>query len=355
MNIIGIMSGSSLDGIDMACVHFNDIGGIQYEITATQTFALPDELRQKLRHIVDMNAFELSKVESSYTQFIADLVIRFCKNYKLECTVLGVHGHTVLHLPDIQSSWQLLNAGMLSSLTEKSVVSDFRNQDMALGGQGTPMAALIDRDFFSDYAAVINLGGIANVSIFQDGTQEAYDICPCNQVHDVLAGKMQLPFDKDGLLGANGHVDEELLDKLIQHDYLKIPPPKSLDNTWIREEWLPILESTSISVNDALRTHYECVAICLRNALSDLKGKILLTGGGAKNKFLIDLLKQITQRDDIEIELPENRLIDFKESFLMAYMAFKRIKMQSNFIKECTGASKDVIAGALYIYAPSDF
>ncbi|MBT8232454.1 MAG: hypothetical protein HKO66_07160 [Saprospiraceae bacterium] len=346
MRILGIMSGSSLDGIDMASVVFDD--SADWSLESYTTIPIPNDLTEKLKRVVDMNAFEIAKVESDYSHFLSRIINQYIKSHKLQVDYVSIHGHTVLHNVDISTSWQLLNGGLVASLVNKKVVCDFRNGDMALGGQGTPMAVIADRDLFKGHDYYINLGGIANVSYQKDGQWQAYDICPCNQVSNYFANQLGKPYDANGQLAKQGEVREELVGKLLEEEYIKKPHPKSIDNTWIKQYWIPIMESYQLSAVDNLATHHAFL-VKLISKLITVKGvNIFITGGGAKNKqFISDLQSELLGR--AEVIVPNDEIIDFKESILMAYMAYLRVNETANFIHSASGAHRDVIGGCVYM------
>ncbi len=352
MRILGIMSGSSLDGVDMALISFDHNNPSSYTIESCQTFALPHEIKEALRKILHANAKKMAVIQYQYTICMSRFIHSFLNENELDCDFISVHGHTVLHLPEFQSSWQLLNAGQLSSLCKKSVVSDFRNQDMGAGGVGTPMAAIIDRDLFGDYNYCINLGGIANISYTKQEKVIAYDICPCNQVHDFFASRLGYDFDLDGNLAKKGELNNELLNILKQHDYIKLSPPKAIDNNWIHKTWIPLMMSIDLDDNSRLLTHYHFVAETIAEICKDQSAKILMTGGGVKNQYFMSLLSA-KFTSNTECIVPSEDIIDYKECILMAYMALKRVNLEYNFINEATGAAFRTCSGALYFYRKS--
>jgi len=240
------MSGSSLDGIDLALVSFEKD---RWHLEKFKAYDLPTDLKQALRSTPSVSAIELAHTEASYTDFM----ITCLKEFDVEAEAIGIHGHTILHLPEIQTSWQLVNAGKIAAQLNLPTVSDFRNQDMALGGQGTPMAVIADRDLFPGYDHYINLGGIANLSINDKDGWLAYDVGPCNQLLNHYSSFNDIAYDKDGTLARSGQPNEQLLEQFKAEPYYKLPPPKSLDNNWIKETYLQNSHH-GIPVADCLRT-----------------------------------------------------------------------------------------------------
>jgi len=346
---IGVMSGSSLDGIDIALVEFVDYKN-DWQLLQCESVEMSSLLVEKLSNTPDQNAIQIADTQNCFSVFVADSVIQFrskldtALNEKIE--FVGVHGHTVLHLIEHNFSWQLINGGYLASTIGLDVVCDFRNQDVALEGQGTPMAVIADRDLYPDYDAYINLGGIANLSKKQNQKWMSYDAFPCNQILNYFSKKVGQPFDKDGLISRTGQVNSELLNALKRQEYLLNPPPKSLDNNWIKNNWLKSMLLHELSSEDFLRTYVEFMAQQIIFEIKS-KSKILLTGGGAKNLFLIARLEALNTK--IQFVIPKKEIIDFKEAVLIAYASYLRLSMKTNFIADATGAQRDTIGGAHYI------
>lgn len=348
---IGVMSGSSLDGLDVSVVSFGESQKLAWKLLNSQTFAIPKKLSHQLKTITDQKPFELVKTQNLFTQFTAQSVHAFIDSCSSEIKnaidYVAVHGHTVLHSIEQNFSWQLLNGGQLCALINRDVVCDFRNQDMALGGQGTPMAVLADRDLFEGYSYYYNLGGIANVSYKHEGNWTAYDISPCNQILNFFAQREGHDYDKDGKLSEQGSINNTLLNKMLLDEYIQSPPPKSLDNTWIKENWIKKMLSFELSNVDYLRTYVEFIAKLI-NDIVDENSKILLSGGGTKNAFLLERVKALAKAKT-DFIVPPKSTIDYKEAILIAYAGYKRFMKETNFIASATGAARDTIGGALYL------
>lgn len=347
MRILGVMSGSSLDGIDLVSVHFQTDDKLEWSIVRTETVAIPNAISTRLSSIVNQTAFEIAEIESLYTKFISNAINDFVKKLDEPPVCASVHGHTVLHLPEIQTSWQLLNGGMCAALTGLDIFCDFRNTDMSYGGQGTPMAVIADRDLFPGYDYYINMGGIVNISYRNNEQWMAYDIAPCNQVSNFYAQQKGLEFDEDGQLAKQGSVDGDLLESLLNDAFIQLEPPKSIDNSWIKDYWIPAIDKHNLKIEDILQTYNRFVIEVIQRQLTSKMGKILITGGGAKNKYFMDLF-QSEIGDGFCIETESYEIVDYKESVLMAYLAYLRMNNSINFIGNATGASHDVVGGAWY-------
>lgn len=349
MQILGHMSGSSLDGFDIACVDFSETDdGITWSLLNAETYSYSARTRELLSSIRHQKADEIARTEFAYSSELADALIDFRTKHGSLATTVSVHGHTVLHYPSLQKSWQLLNPGLLVSRTSLNLVHDFRSQDMALGGQGTPMAVIADRDLFPGFDYYLNLGGIANISGKENSHWYAYDLAPFNQVHNFFAAKCGLDYDVDGNLAKQGSWDDEIMQLLRSNEYLSKKAPKSIDNSEVRNCWIKPLEETKKPFKDILFNFNLFMAEMLEEILSERKGRILITGGGAKNRFFIELLNDVA-KSWTEICIPEEEVIDYKEAILMAYMGYLRIHEKKNFISEASGASEDVCAGGLYL------
>jgi anhydro-N-acetylmuramic acid kinase len=340
------MSGSSLDGLDMATVEFNEEDGFKWRIVNCRSYSLDDSLRRDLSNALNCSVRDIALLQNRYSRFIAERIKDFENEFQDGFEYCSIHGHSLLHDIEFGHSWQLLNAGQVSGLANKHVVADFRNQDMAKGGIGTPMAALVDRDLFKEYRYCINLGGIANISYTTGDKEFAYDIAPCNQVHNYFAQKLGFEFDEGGLLAREVEIDQVLFEKLLALAAAK-KIPKAIDNSWIHKVWIPMLESSPLNERLILRTHYSFLVQLISDICTVEGSKLLLTGGGAKNVLFVELLED-KLKNSLELHVPEEKLIDNKEAVLMAYMAYKRIRKEANFIGECTGADSNVCAGAIY-------
>ncbi len=344
LKVIGVMSGSSLDGIDIVLTSFE---GSDWSLIASHTFNIPPVLRDRLRTSVQQTAFELAKTESLYSEFIATCINKFRE--EREVHLVGIHGHTVLHLPDLKTSWQLLNGGMIASLTMLPVSCDFRNQDMALGGQGTPMAVIADRDLYPGHQYYVNLGGIANISYKSNDLWVAYDLCACNQLLNYYSLKLDMEYDSGGGIARTGKLNQELLQLLHSDAYLKMTPPKSLDNSYIQTELINKIEVLGLPPSEYLRTITEFISEVISSSLEGSGGRLFVSGGGSKNDYLIELIEEKLQAKNTAVYVPPVETVDYKEAILISYCAYLRMRGENNFISEATGASADVCGGAIYL------
>ncbi len=344
MICLGIMSGSSLDGLDMAMVEFLSSEQLDWKLLNSHTFPLSNELKSDLRSVVNANIGELLKTQNVFTQFVSQSIDTFINASSIP-EVCGIHGHTIVHSLSENYSWQMVNAGYISSKNQINVVADFRNQDIALGGQGAPMAVIADRDLFTGYKYYINLGGIANISYMRGNQWYAYDVCPFNQVLNYFANKLGLEYDENGQIASKGQLNQELLKRLWRMDYNSKSIPKSLDNQEVKKKWIDLIESFNLGPSDCLRTFIAFAAQLIHQQVAQDFGNIFITGGGAYNQFFIQQLEQL----GLEVVVPSEAIIEYKEAVLMAYMAYLRISNQVNFINHASGSSQASISGALYL------
>ncbi len=347
-NVIGVMSGSSLDGLDLAYCEFKyDRGKWKYEIQKAVTVPYPRDLAKSLRNARHLNALELIRLHKEYGEFIGKKILEFIKSNGLaKPDLISSHGHTVFHYPEAGINFQIGDGAAISAITGITVVSDFRSQDIALGGQGAPLVPMGDKLLFADYDLLLNLGGFSNITVQKPFL--AFDICPVNFALNYFARKLGMEYDKDGNLGRKGNIYSPLLDALNQLEYYNSPPPKSLSAHWFDQVFLDQLERYKIPVLDKLRTVYEHIAIKISQVLNRYTGRVLVTGGGAKNKFLMELISQKVD-DKVKIEIPDEILIDYKEALVFALLGLLRYEKKLNIDKQITGAKHSTSSGAVYL------
>lgn len=348
LNVLGIMSGSSLDGIDLALftIDSKDLSDISWSLLKANTVAIPDPLSTKLKNSNQLHAADYFALENDYTDFIIEEIRTFLSNAEA-CNLIGIHGHTVAHNPEAGYSIQMGNTGKICETLKTHCVSDFRNQDIAAGGQGAPMAPLVDHLLFPEYDSWINLGGIVNVSL----KDSAYDIGPFNQFSNYMAEKKGMRYDKNGDLGKNGKYIAELDKKFLEFPFYRRSGRKSLSNEELREYFMTLIEDSAYSVEDILHTFYNHIADKISESLKGTK-RCLLSGGGAYNNYFTEHLRKLNP--DITIDIPEADIIDYKEALLIALAAQLRYLKKPNYIQGITAADRTVSAGALYIHSGDD-
>jgi anhydro-N-acetylmuramic acid kinase len=300
-------------------------------------------LRESLTDAHTKTSHEFFRIENNYSRFIAESISEFYEKTGKRAEFVGIHGQTIFHEPESQLTVQMLNGGLVAARTGLTTVCDFRRADIALKGQGAPLVPIGDRDLFSQYDACLNLGGFANLSSEADGSRVAFDICPLNIVLNLLAKKEGKEYDDGGQIAASGKLDNDLLSQLNSLNYYEQMPPKSLGREWMEDQILPILNE--IGNRAALRTYTEHAAQQIAQKLPQ-SGKVLVTGGGVYNRFLISQIKRVLPSTDLII--PENKLIEGKEALIFAYLAKLRLEGEINILASVTGASRDSSSGAVY-------
>ena len=348
MRIIGLMSGTSLDGVDIAYCEFSDER--HFELIAAETYQYPASWQQRLAKLHLATAEEYVLADSELGHFFGEKILHFREKNPGRVDFIASHGHTIFHQPERGFTAQIGDGSAIHAVTGIPVICDFRRLDVALGGQGAPLVPIGDRLLFGEYDACINLGGIANISYEINNQRIAYDISPCNMALNHLAGLQGVLYDNGGELARNGEIITPLLARLETLDYYRLPAPKTLGKEWFEKRFLPNLDAfNSQPVNNLLRTVSEHIALRLADAITKSgieMVRVLVTGGGANNQFLLELLKE--RIGSIEIDSIDKRIIDFKEAIIFVLLAYLRVNGQVNTLASVTGASRDSSGGAIY-------
>ncbi len=341
---IGVMSGTSLDGIDLVYVKFDSKNYKNFEITHSQTFEYSKQWRQNLQHAIYKSEQELIALDIAYGQFLGETIKHFISNYKIDVIdFIASHGHTILHQPKKGITLQIGRGKEIAKITNTKVVCDFRTQDVKLGGQGAPLVPIGDELLFSDYEYCLNLGGFSNISFKRGGKRIAFDICPVNIVLNHYVNKLGFQFDDKGEIASKGRLNQNLLDKLNKLEFYQKEPPKSLGLEWVQENIFPLIDELETDVPSILRTFIEHIAVQISKTIKS--DSVLITGGGAFNSFLIHRIKTIA---NIKITLPNEQLIDFKEALIFAFLGVLKLDNQVNCLASVTGASKDHSSGVIF-------
>lgn len=345
--VVGVMSGTSLDGVDICHARFEKKKNWGFKIITAKTFPYPKKWKTDLQNAINLNETQLNKLDQRYSIFLSKLIKDFIEKYDIEDNALiSNHGHTVFHDPSRSITKQIGNMVELKTYLKNEIVCDFRQQDVQLGGQGAPLVPIGDQLLFYDYEYCLNLGGFANISFNKDGNRIAYDICPVNIVLNFLSNKIGLDYDENGHQSALGELKTDLLNKLNALDFYRYQPPKSLGFEWVKDNIFPILESSHYSVNDILRTYTEHAAYQIGNALqSQYNSKVLITGGGAYNAFLIERLLQYTNH---KLVIPDSKLVEFKEALIFGLLGVLKLRSEPNCLKSVTGARYNHSSGKIY-------
>lgn len=340
---LGVMSGSSLDGLDLALCSFT-LAGEQWSFTIDEASTVPYDatFQQRLVAVMQGSALELARLDRDLGDRIGTACASFLKGRKLD--VIASHGHTVFHKPDEGLTLQIGHGARIAATSGLPVITDFRTLDVALGGQGAPLVPLGERFLFPDHRAFLNIGGICNIAVHGDGSVLGYDVCIGNQALNLLAGESGLHFDRDGALARTGKVDETLLHQLADLPFHRQAPPRSLGREWFDEAVKPLIQDHRSPLADRLRTVVEHIAQLLSEALGKGQDHVLVTGGGAHNTFLIDRLRALSGR---RIEVPDRATVDFKEALIFAFLGVRRLRGESTALAKVTGAKRDSSGGSL--------
>ncbi|MCP4443247.1 MAG: anhydro-N-acetylmuramic acid kinase [Aureispira sp.] len=359
---LGLMSGSSLDGLDIVYTSMQWENGkiSDWQLLAADTLSFSEKWHTRLLALPLQNGLVYAQTDMYLGYYFGALVNQFIQKYKIQdIDFVASHGHTIYHDPDRRFTAQIGNGGALAATISQDVICDFRTQDVALNGEGAPLAPLADKYLFEGYDFYLNIGGIANISCNANGRWVAFDVCPANQVLNALANELEEAYDQDGALARSGDVDSYLLEEIRRFDYYQQVYPKSLGNGWIREQVLPVYEGIEIPIVNKLATTCEHIAIELTNSIIQIiekeklekpTYKLLATGGGAFNGYLIECMQNALDASayKVDIIVPETEIVDYKEALLMALLGVLRCEGVANSLSTVTGADRDTINGAIY-------
>mgnify|MGYP001112594393 CR=1 FL=1 len=346
--VIGVMSGTSLDGVDLVLVEFKYNEVWSFEIYHSETIAYEKKWENLFKNLVSFSSKELHKIDQDYTSYLAEIISSFIKKYSIRSfDAICSHGHTALHQPEKEMTYQIGNLPILAKFLNHKIVCDFRIQDVELGGQGAPLVPIGDELLFAKYDFCLNLGGFANVSTQINNERIAYDICPANILLNHYVKKLGFSYDDKGKIASKGAVNQELLNKLNALPFYKQGYPKSLGLEWVENTVFPLIDSFSIKIKDILKTFVEHITIQLASEINKKSNaSVLITGGGVYNAYLIERLQDKT---DNNIIIPDARLIEFKEAVIFGFLGVLKLRNENNCLKSVTGASKDHSSGKIYL------
>lgn len=357
--VIGIMSGSSLDGLDIAFAELEENRGIwSFEIKAAKCKSYNNEWLQRLQNIATLSAYDYLLLHTAYGKYIGGQVNEFIEEFNLhhQVQLIASHGHTTFHAPALGMTAQLGDGATIAATTEINVVSDLRAMDVAFGGQGAPIVPIGEKLLFNDYSFYLNLGGIANLSFKTQNDYIAFDVCAANRVLNMLALTKGKEFDEGGAIAASGKVYSPLLTRLNSLSYYSLPHPKSLANQFGTDEVFPMIQGFDISNADKLRTYTEHIVTQIVYSIQKLStrhdlrnSKLLVTGGGAFNTFMVQRLTESLHSFAIEVIIPDAIIINYKEALIMGLIGVLRWREEYNAMQSVTGARRNSIGGAVWI------
>ena len=297
-NVIGVMSGTSLDGIDLVYAKFIYNKSWRFRIIHAETIGYSNAWHITLSTLVNKSFENLKQIDDAYTAYLAKVIKGFINKYNIKSIdAVCSHGHTALHKPEEKLTYQIGNKSFLAKFLKEKVVCDFRVQDVEFGGQGAPLVPVGDKLLFSEYDFCLNLGGFANVSMKMNEKRIAYDICPANIVLNHYVKKLGFDYDDEGKIASKGNINKELLNQLNALDFYKEKHPKSLGLEWVNKNIFPMVDTFKIEIQDILKTFVEHITIQIT---SEIKKKtnatVLITGGGVYNTYLITGTSMLSSR-----------------------------------------------------------
>ncbi|WP_396180529.1 anhydro-N-acetylmuramic acid kinase [Flavobacterium sp.] len=347
-NVIGVMSGTSLDGVDLAHIYF-EIKNDKwiYKIVECDTISYTNEIIAKLKNGIHYSETELSELNVEYTNLLGNIISEFItQNNILNLDAVCSHGHTILHQPQNGFTLQIGNLPEISKITNQKVVCNFRVQDVLFGGQGAPLVPIGDKILFSEFDYCLNLGGFSNISYEQNNERIAFDISPVNTILNFYANTFGLEYDDKGKISATGNLNSKLLNELNNLEFYTKSYPKSLGFEFVKEIILPILENYPISAEDKMRTFTEHIAFQIGKILQEKTGNLLITGGGVFNEFLIERIKNYLPT--IEVIIPNEKTIKFKEALIFALLGVLKLRNEINVLASVTGAKQNHSSGEVF-------
>lgn len=363
-SVIGTMSGSSLDGLDIAWAYYNltdeDTSlSVHCTLKAAVTIPFNDEWIARLRALPSGSAYELAWAHTHFGRYCGTLIRQQMDEWQVLPDFIASHGHTIFHYPQAQFTTQIGCGAAIATATGVPTVCDFRTHDISIGGQGTPLAPIADKYLFGGYDFYLNIGGIANISCNVGGKFIAFDTSAANQLLNALARQVGLEYDKDACISYGGQCNEDLLARLRAYPYQHTVYPKSLDNNQIKNDLLPIvLENAKLSVPDTMRTVVEWIAYEVAKSIEQIQTieklevkqrTLFISGGGGYHPLLVERIKAYCAAQNIQVHIPEQQVIAYKEALLMGLVGVLRIENKPNCLASVTGAAYNSVGGAIYM------
>jgi anhydro-N-acetylmuramic acid kinase len=345
--VAGLMSGTSLDGVDIAICSFRcESMEWKYELLHSKTYSYEDSWKKTLAMADNIPGDRLVKLDREYGDLLGNIVKNFIGETKVTPELIASHGHTIFHRPEEGFSFQIGHGAHIACITGIDVVNDFRTSDMARGGQGAPLVPFGDKALFGHYGSCLNLGGFSNISFDAGERRIAFDICPVNILLNHLALEMGFDYDHEGTNGRSGKCDNDLLKELNGISYYRKKPPKSLGREWVAEYFLPVMKKYNLSLPDKLNTVYRHITDQIVTVIDEYGLKsVFITGGGAYNTYLIELLKEKT---NARIIIPDKKTVEYKEAIIFAFMGLMRYLNKTNCLASVTGALNNSVCGGVF-------
>jgi len=343
---IGVMSGTSLDGIDLVYVKFDTTNYQNFKILQAETIGYSKEWKQLLQNAIHNTKKEVAQFDVMYGKFLGQTIQNFISNHKIDqLDFIASHGHTILHEPDKGITLQIGAGKEIAKITNKKVVYDFRTQDVKLGGQGAPLVPIGDELLFANYDFCLNLGGFSNISFQRNQQRIAFDICPVNIVLNHYVNKLDLAYDDQGNIAASGNLNHALLEQLNGLEFYNKQPPKSLGLEWVQENVYRLIDKMEQDVPVILNTYVEHIAIQISKVIFN-NDSVLVTGGGAFNTYLMQRIQFYASN---QIDLVSEELINFKEALVFSFLGLLKLRDEVNCLQSVTGASKNHSSGVVIL------
>ena len=347
MVVLGIMSGTSLDGVDLALVNLKESKSkLEFTFLKTKTVAYSKNWHKCLKCAHELEAKALNILSEDYGNLLATTIKSFLETCSEQPDLIASHGHTIYHNPSESYTLQIGNGPYINAITGVKTICNFRVQDIALGGQGAPLVPIGDALLFSKYDYCLNLGGFSNISMKENDLRIAYDICPVNIVLNHYVNSLNLEYDNNGEIASTGTIETNLLEELNELPFYNDVKPKSLGYEFIVETIFPIINKYNLKTKDILRTFVEHIAMQIAKKIESNSSKtMLIAGGGAYNGFLIERLQSYTKT---QLIIPNDEIINYKEALVFALLGYLKNEEKNNCLKSVTGASKNHSSGIIY-------
>ena len=355
LQLLGLMSGTSLDGLDIAQVSFgfSSNHNIDFQLINCKTYPLPKPIFEKLSNVFSLSAMAVFELDQELARFYAACIAQFISENNIkqtEITAIASHGQTIFHQPNKGYTTQIGCGSTLNFLTKIPVINQFRQLDVSAGGQGAPLVPLGDALLFAPFAdGFLNLGGFANISTPQNASAVAYDIAPANLPMNQWMQQLGKAYDANGELAREGKINEAILSKVLSLEFFSQNGPKSLGTEWLESTYLPFFEH--VSIPDKLRTHLEVLkTLCIRAfEYLDLKS-VYVTGGGAFNNYFIELLSAEFKG---KLIIPDADIINYKEAIIFAFLGARFLRNETTTLSAVTGATEALRTGILHDFQAS--
>ena len=340
--VIGLMSGTSMDGVDIAYAEFVYNENWQFDLGVCDIIPYSEKWKNELSNLHKKSHEKIQQTDIKFGIYLGDLAKKFIETNKLKVDIICSHGHTIFHKPENNYTLQIGNGQCIANQSQETVICDFRSLDVSLGGQGAPLVPIGDQLLFENYDYCLNLGGFSNVSYERNNKRKAYDICPVNIVLNDLAQQLGYPYDKNGLIAQKGNMLDSLFTQLNQLIYYEEKGPKSLGKEWINQNIQPLLKENS-NISDLMHTFTEHIAFQIGKNIHE--GSCLITGGGAFNSYLVERIKFYSKGD---IHLPDKKIIEHKEALIFGFLGVLRYRNEINCLSSVTGAESDCSGGVIF-------